>query len=289
MENRKISIILPAKNECISLRKIIPELRGRIPHAEIIVVDDGSTDETENLDLHSLSNVKISTNPYSMGNGASIKRGAREAKGHIFLFMDADGQHRPEDAVALLEKFESGRYDMLVGERGRCDQASTGRSVANRIFNSLASWMTGQKVKDLTSGFRVVDAKKFKKYLHLLPNGFSYPTTITMAFFRSGYSVGYLPVTVLKREGKSHIRPIRDGVRFLLIIFRIGSLYSPLKLFLPISLLMFLLGIGLYAYTFFTEGRFTNMSALLFSTSLLIFLIGMVSEQITNLMFSRQD
>jgi glycosyltransferase involved in cell wall biosynthesis len=285
--DKLLTIVIPAKNEEASLKSLLPEIRVHFPDAELIVVNDGSSDATE--ELSGTSGAIVVSNPYSMGNGAAIKRGAREAKGDVILFMDADGQHQPSDALILVEEFINGDYDMLVGERGRSDQASAGRSVANRIFNRLASWMTNQKVKDLTSGFRVVDANKFKKFIHLLPNGFSYPTTITMAFFRSGYSVGYIPVHVLKRDGKSHIRPIRDGVRFLLIIFRIGSLYSPLKLFLPISLLLFLSGVALYAYTFVTAGRFTNMSALLFSTSLLIFLIGMVSEQITNLMFSRQD
>jgi glycosyltransferase involved in cell wall biosynthesis len=287
LEKVNLSIVIPAKNEARRLKDLLPDLRRRFRDAEILVVNDGSEDGTS--ELSGFEGVKLLHNPYSMGNGAAIKRGAREASGDILVFMDADGQHQPADVEKLLRRFLEGGYDMLVGERGRTSQASAGRSVANRIFNWLASWMSGQKVKDLTSGFRVVHAEKFKKFLHLLPNGFSYPTTITMAFFRSGYSVGYEPVEVLKREGKSHIRPIRDGVRFLLIIFRIGTLYSPLKLFLPISFLLFLSGMGLYTYTFVTAGRFTNMSALLFSTSLLIFLIGMVSEQITHLLYSRQE
>jgi hypothetical protein len=149
--------------------------------------------------------------------------------------------------------------------------------------------MTGHKIADLTSGLRIAEAAKLREFLHLLPNGFSYPTTVTMAFFRSGYSVAYLPVDLLKRKGKSHIRPWQDGMRFLVIIFKIGSLYSPLKLFLPVSLFTFVSGIGLYVYTFTQQGRFTNMSALLLTTSLLVFLIGLVSEQITSLMFSRRN
>jgi glycosyltransferase involved in cell wall biosynthesis len=204
--------------------------------------------------------------------------------------MDGDGQHRPEDIPRLLAKLEEG-YDMVVGARvSRKSQASLHRAAANGFYNRFATWMTNHEVPDLTSGFRVVKANLFKRFLYLLPNGFSYPTTITMAFFRSGYSVAYEPIEVDKRIGKSHIRLWRDGVRFLLIIFKIGTLFSPLKLFLPISLAFFATGFGYYAYTFLSSGRFTNMSALLFITSVLVFLIGLVSEQITALMYrDRED
>ncbi len=283
----EVSIILPAKNEFAALRELLGQLRERFPEAEILVVDDGSTDETPSLEEN--PGVKMVRNPYSMGNGAAIKRGAREASGDIYIFMDADGQHQPVDAERLLQRYKTEGYDMVVGRRSDEAQATVGRFFANRIFNRLASWMTGRKVKDLTSGMRVVNAGKFKEFLHLLPNGFSYPTSITMAFFRTGYSVAYEPVSVLRRNGESHIRPLKDGLRFLVIIFKIGSLYSPLKFFLPISAFTFVAGCTLYLYSFITWGRFTNMSALLFSTSLLVFLIGIVSEQITNLMYMRKD
>ena len=234
--------------------------------------------------------VRVISHPYQKGNGAAIKTGARHATGDIIVFMDGDGQHRPEDIPRLLAKLDEG-YDMVVGARvSRKSQAGLHRAAANGFYNRFASWMTGHEVLDLTSGFRVVKASLFKRFLYLLPNGFSYPTTITMAFFRSGYSVAYEPIEVDKRIGKSHIRLVRDGVRFLLIIFKIGTLFSPLKLFLPISLAFFTTGLGYYAYTFLTTGRFTNMSALLFVTSVLIFLIGLVSEQITSLMYrDRED
>ena len=196
--------------------------------------------------------------------------------------MDADGQHKPEDIPGLLSKFEEG-YDMVVGARTRGSQANVQRAVANDVFSRFASWMVGQKVADLTSGFRVVNAKKFRKFLYLLPNGFSYPTTITMSFFRSGYNVAYVPVHTPRRIGTSHLRPLRDGVRFLLIIIKIGTLYSPQKLFLPISAGFFFTGVGYYLFTYLTTGRFTNMSALLFISSILTFLIGIVSEQISAL------
>jgi glycosyltransferase involved in cell wall biosynthesis len=290
MENaskQKLSIILPAKNEYATLQELLPSLRERFPEAEILVVNDGSTDETDSI--AEAPGLRILHNPYSLGNGAAIKGGARAATGDVLLIMDADGQHRPEDAERVLRRFMEGGYDMVVGKRNSDSQATIGRSFANGIFNRLASWITGQRVGDLTSGMRVVDAGKFKEFIYLYPNGFSYPTTSTMAFFRSGYTVAYEPITVLPRNGESHIRPLRDGLRFLVIIFKIGSLYSPLKFFLPISAVTFVAGCALYLYSFITSGRFTNMSALLFSTALLVFLIGIVSEQITNLMYRHED
>jgi glycosyltransferase involved in cell wall biosynthesis len=223
-----------------------------------------------------------------MGNGAAIKRGARAARGDIIVFMDADGQHDPADVARLVGKLALG-YDMAVGARDWAGQAGVGRGVANAIYNRLASWITGFPVRDLTSGFRAVRADRFREFLHLLPNGFSYPTTSTMAFFRSAYAVAYEPIAVARRIGKSHIRPLRDGLRFLLIIFKIATLYSPLKLFVPVAFSFFLLGIGYYAYTFVTMHRFTNMSALLFSAAVIVFLIGLISEQITALTFRRHD
>ena len=201
--------------------------------------------------------------------------------------MDADGQHAPSDVARLLE-YQSQGFDMVVGARsGGRSQASPWRHVANTFYNLLASWMVGHRIHDLTSGFRVADAARFREFLHLLPNGFSYPTTLTMAFFRAGYRVGYLPIEAQKRQGKSHIRPFRDGIRFLLIIFKIATLYSPLKIFLPISAVFFLTGLAHYFHTYLTNHQFTNMSALMFITSVLIFLIGLVSEQITTLLYTR--
>ena len=277
-----LSIIIPAKNEGPGLSKILPRLRQLMPHAEIIVVNDGSTDDTENVCL--AHNVVLISHPYSAGNGAAIKSGARAAKGKILVFMDADGQHNPDDIQTLITQIEKG-YDMVVGARSRKSQANVGRSIANTLYNLLASWMVGRKIEDLTSGFRAANAEKFRDFLYLLPNGFSYPTTITMSFFRAGYRVAYIPIHALPRDGNSHINLMRDGIRFLIIIFKIGILYSPLKIFLPASFSFFLLGTGYYAYTFLEYGRFTNMSGLLFITSILVFLIGLVSEQITTLIY----
>ncbi|HWS40410.1 MAG TPA: glycosyltransferase family 2 protein [Arenimonas sp.] len=281
----RVSIVLPAKNEASGLQQFLPKLRVLMPEAEIIVINDGSSDDT--AEQARALDATVLSNPYSMGNGASIKRGARVATGEIIVFMDADGQHQAEDVHKLLEKFEQG-FDMVVGSRVKGGQASLGRGLANAFYNKLSSWMTGHDILDLTSGFRAVRADKFREFLHLLPNGFSYPTTSTMAFFRSGYPVSYVPIEVLKRVGtQSHIRPIKDGIRFLLIIFKIATLYSPVKLFAPTALLFFLTGLSYYAYTYMTEGRLTNMSTLLFSASVIIFLIGLISEQITTLMYKK--
>ncbi len=282
MDYQNVSIVLPAKNEVANLAGVLERLRIRCPGAEVIVVDDGSTDNTASL-AEKLGALVV-RHPYSKGNGAAIKSGARAASREILLLMDADGQHRPEDIESLLDRLLEG-HDMVVGSRNRGGQASIGRWFANSLYNLLSSWMVGRRIEDLTSGFRVVRAERFREFLYLLPNGFSYPTTITMAFFRAGYSVAYQPVDVQERLGKSHIRLLRDGMRFFLIIFRIGTLYSPLKIFTPMSFFVFSLGLGYYLYTFLVYGRFTNMSALLMTSSLLIFLIGLVSEQITMLMY----
>jgi len=286
MSMPNLSVILPAKNESAALGDLLQKVKQVAPDAEIIVVSDGSTDDT--VEVCKAHQIKTISHPYSMGNGAAIKTGARAAQGNILLFMDADGQHQSEDIPRLLEKLAEG-YDMVVGARTRNSQANVHRAAANGFYNRFASWMVGQKIEDLTSGFRVVKADKFRQFLYLLPNGFSYPTTITMSFFRAGYSVSYVPIHAPKRIGKSHMRIARDGVRFLLIIFKIGTLYSPLKLFAPISFAFFATGLGYYFHTFITQHRFTNMSALLFITSVLVFLIGLVSEQITMLNYRDSD
>jgi glycosyltransferase involved in cell wall biosynthesis len=278
----RLSIVLPAKNEALAIGQTVAKIRELFPAAEIIVVNDGSDDET--AALATAAGARIVTHPESMGNGAAVKTGARAARGDVIVFMDADGQHNPADIQRLLERLASG-YDMVVGARQPGSQASLGRRLANYLYNRLASYMTGKKIEDLTSGFRAVRADKFREFLYLLPNGFSYPSTSTMAFFRSGYLVAYEPIHAASRKGKSHIRVMRDGARFLLIIFRIGTLFSPLKIFAPVALFMFLAATAWYIHTFFSGGRFTNMSALLYTGSVMIFLIGLVSEQITALMY----
>lgn len=283
-----ISIVLPAKNEAAAIGVAIEKIHVQLSllrlntKAEVLVIDDGSTDDTATV--AQAAGARVVHHPYSKGNGAAIKTGARAAAGEVIIFMDADGQHDPADIPRLLEKINQG-YDMVVGARQKGSQASVGRGLANGFYNRLASWMTGHKVEDLTSGFRAVRADKFREFLYLLPNGFSYPTTSTMAFFRAGYAVTYVPIHAAKRIGKSHIRLLRDGTRFLLIIFKIGTLFSPLKIFAPVALAMFLMASGWYGWTWTHEGRFTNMSALLYSGSVMVFLMGLISEQITALMY----
>jgi glycosyltransferase involved in cell wall biosynthesis len=279
-----LSIIIPAKNEATSIGDVVAVARAEYPNAELIVVDDGSDDGTG--EIAATAGATVVEHPESLGNGAAIKSGARAARGEVLAFMDGDGQHDARELAALLEKLDDG-YKMVIGARHSGSHANVGRLVANGLYNRFASMISGRTIPDLTSGFRVVRAHLFKRFLYLLPNGFSYPTTITMAFLRSGYAVHFEPINVGKRAGKSHIRPIHDGVKFLAIIFKIATLYSPLKIFLPISGLFFATGLGYYLYTYFTIGRFTNMSMLILSAAVIIFLIGLISEQITALTYSK--
>lgn len=280
--SKETSIILPARNEAAGLRVLLPELKERFPEAEIIVVNDGSTDDT--VEVCRQHGVRVLTHVCSLGNGAAIKTGTRNAEGSILVFMDADGQHDPGDIQPLVDGVRQG-YDMMVGARRLDSHASLTRRIGNGIYNRLASWMTGYPILDLTSGFRAARARHFEKFLYLLPNRFSYPTTSTMAFFRSGLPVGYVPIRARRRtaETRSHIRLFHDGLRFLIIIMRIGALFSPMRFFLPVSGALLTAGLCYYAYTYFTWGRLTNMSAILFLSSLFTFLIGIVSEQVSAL------
>jgi glycosyltransferase involved in cell wall biosynthesis len=283
------SIVIPAKNEEQGLAKTLPVLRELYPEAEVIVVDDGSTDNTVRVCTD--AGVKVVSHPYSKGNGAAIKAGARVATCDYIVFMDGDGQHDPADIERLLYKMEAG-YDLVVGARsGLSAQASVVRWSANAFYNRLAGWMVNREIPDLTSGFRCVNRHKFLDFLYLLPNGFSYPTTSTMAFFRAGYSVGFVPITVSKRVGSSHINILRDGVRFFLIIFKIGTLYSPLKVYFPVAVLFSGLGMINYLISTISTGgwRFTNMSTLLILAGVIVFLMGLLSEQLTNLQYKESD
>ncbi len=284
--NYSLSIVIPAKNEAKNLKGFLPRLLAVVANAEVIVVNDGSTDDT--LAICEQHGVTVVTHPYSKGNGAAIKTGAKSEKGEVIVFLDGDGQHKSEDIPRLLEKLATG-YDLVVGARGKQSQADSFRAIANGVYNWLSSAITGHKILDLTSGFRAVKADKFKEFLYLLPNGFSYPTTSTMAFFRAGYSVGYMPIQTGQRLGESHISLLKDGIRFLLIIFKVGTLYSPLKIFLPIAAVFFGTGVLNYIYTYTTQGTFTNMSAVLLMTAIIVFLIGLVSEQVTALMYKDSD
>lgn len=280
----RLSIIIPAKNEAEIIGDVVASVRELYPQAEILVVNDGSEDDT--AAQAEKSGATVVSHPVSLGNGAAVKSGARVATGEVLVMMDGDGQHKAADIQSLIEELDSG-YDMAIGARNSGSHAGIGRLAANGLYNVFASLISGHRILDLTSGFRAVRADLFRQFLYLLPNGFSYPTTITMAFLRSGFPVTFVPIKADERTGTSHIRPVRDGLRFLAIIFKVATLYAPLKVFLPISGVFFVSGLGYYGYTYFTMGRFTNMSMLIFSASVIIFLIGLISEQITALTFTR--
>jgi len=271
-----ISVILPAYNEEKAIPGVIGGIKGLNIGCEILVVDDASTDNTAKV-AHE-AGARVICHPYNKGNGASIKTGVREAKGSIVVMMDADGQHDPKDIPSLLEHI--GEYDMVVGARGKDSQNCLHRYVANKIYNLFARYLCGMKILDLTSGFRAVKKDVVRKFLYLFPNGFSYPTTITMSLIRAGYNVKYIPMSASKRVGRSKINLFRDGVRFFVIILRIGTLFKPIKVFLPVSCFCTLLGLGYYIYTFFAFHRFTNMSLLLLLSGINIFLLGLIAEQI---------
>jgi len=282
----KVSVIIPAYNEAQMIGDLVSKTRAIYPDFEIIVIDDGSTDDTGAIAKN--SGATVYSHPYNIGNGAAIKRGIRIASGNILVFMDGDGQHNPEDIAKLLEHFPE--FDMVVGARSKADHASLGRTFGNTAYNWLASYVTKFCVEDLTSGFRAVKADIAHNLLYLLPNSYSYPTTLTLSVLRNGRTVKYVPVKAkMRRTGKSGISMFKDGVRFFMIIVKICTLYSPFRIFLPVSFLTFLTGLFYYLYTFCMWGRFTNMSALLFTTSIVIFMMGLVSEQICQMRFERSE
>ena len=288
MEQNKryeVTILLPAYNEAGVIGETIRAIRALHPDFEILVVDDGSTDNTMREAMEAGANVW--PHPYNMGNGAAIKSGLRCARGEWVLMMDADGQHKPEDIARLLEHKD--RYDMVVGARTRQSETSAHRDLANWVYNRFASYVTRFKVEDLTSGFRLVRLSVARQFIYLLPNTFSYPSTLTLGYLRSGRTVKYIPIQTRARVGKSKIKLLKDGARFFLIITKIASLFSPFRVFLPISMGFFVTGLCYYAYTFLTQGRFTNMSALLFNSSIIIFMIGLVAEQISQMRYDRVE
>lgn len=288
MEQNKryeVTILLPAYNEAGVIGETIRAIRTLHPDFEILVVDDGSTDNTMREAMDAGANVW--PHPYNIGNGAAIKSGLRCARGEWVLMMDADGQHKPEDIARLLEHKD--RFDMVVGARTRQSETSAHRDLANWVYNRFASYVTRFKVEDLTSGFRLVRLSVARQFIYLLPNTFSYPSTLTLGYLRSGRTVKYIPIQTKARVGKSKIKLLKDGARFFLIITKIASLFSPFRVFLPISMGFFVTGLCYYAYTFLTQGRFTNMSALLFNSSIIIFMIGLVAEQISQMRYDRVE
>ena len=283
---KKVSVIIPAYNEAQTIEDLVSKTRALYPDFEIIVIDDGSTDDTGAVAKN--SGAAVYSHPYNIGNGAAVKSGIRIASGNILVFMDGDGQHDPDDIAKLLEHFPE--FDMVVGARSKADHASLGRTFGNTAYNWLASYVAKFRVEDLTSGFRAVKADIAHNLLYLLPNTYSYPTTLTLSVLRNGRTVKYVPVKAKKRvSGESGISLFKDGIRFFMIIVKICTLYSPFRIFLPVSFLTFLTGLFYYLYTLLSWGRFTNMSALLFTTSIVIFMMGLVSEQICQMRFERSE
>jgi glycosyltransferase involved in cell wall biosynthesis len=288
----RISVIIPAYNEGNDIGKIIPKIQEIIntldQHHEIIVIDDGSKDETAK---HAqFAGARVIQHPYNIGNGAAVKTGIRHARGNILVMMDGDGQHSPDDILRLVNRI--GAYDMIVGSRNRESDTTAHRDIANMIFNTLATYVAGQKIEDLTSGFRAIKAPIARQFLYLLPNKFSYPSTITLSVVRAGYSLGYESIRFAGRSknSKSKIKPLQDGLRFLMIILKIAVFYAPLKIFAPLSLFILLLGIGYGLFRIFIiQAPYGQTSALLISTAVLTFLVGLVSEQIAQLRFDRSE
>src|SRR5437879_487273 len=279
-----ISIVIPVFNEAADLAVLLgkgPALR--LSRTEIIVVDDGSTDGSAEIAL--TAGASVVRHPYNIGNGAAVKSGIRAARGKVIVLMDGDGQHKPEDIPNLL--CEATNYHMVVGARAKGSKLRFHRYAANLLYNLLASYVTKFKVQDLTSGFRVLTRREALRFIDLLPNTFSYPTTLTLAFLRSGFTVKYVPIQTLYRAGQSKISLVTDGIRFLLIITKIATLFSPFRVFLPVSIFFFMAGASNYLYTYFTQGRFTNMSVFMLTTAVIIFMLGLVSEQIALLRMER--
>ena len=281
-----VSVIIPAFNEEKTIGGIAREILGLHPHFEVLVINDGSTDNT--AEVATAAGAKVYSHPYNIGNGASIKTGIRMAQGEFLVFLDGDGQHDPKEIKKLLAFLPE--FDMAVGERTLRGQSSFLRGLGNFLYNRFASYVAKFPVKDLTCGFRVVKADIARNFVYLLPNTYSYPTTLTLGILRTGRSLKYVPIRVRKREkGKSRVRVFNDGVRFLMIIIRICTLYSPMRVFVPVSLSMFFLGLARYAYTYYYEGRFTNMSAILLVTSILIFMMSLISEQICQMRAEKSE
>jgi glycosyltransferase involved in cell wall biosynthesis len=280
-EASSVSIVIPAYNEGEAIAAVVSHLRGAAPWHEIIVVDDGSRDQTASS--AAAAGARVIRHPYNKGNGAAVKTGIRGAVGEFVLILDGDGQHRPEDAMRLVARL--GEYDLVIGARSTATQATHARRFGNGALNWLASYLTARDIPDLTSGFRAARREHLREFIHLLPNGFSTPTTTTLAFIKAGYNVTFQPVEARARVGESKIRFAQDGAKFLMIILKIVTLFSPLRVFLPISLASFLLGAAYGLATVMTQSKIPNGAVLLIMFSVIVFLVGLVSEQIAALRF----
>lgn len=285
--HERTSVLIPAFGEESSIASLVETVRSIGPFKEIIVVDDGSTDAT--AERARAAGATVIRHPYNKGNGASVKTAVRAATGEFIVLLDGDGQHPPEDIPKLTEKLTE--FDLVVGARSFASQASLSRGLGNGALNRFGTIVSGFPVQDLTSGFRAARRDRFREFLHLYPNGFSYPTTSTLAFVKAGYNVAFVPIEGKPRSknSKSKMRPWREGWRFLAIVLRMVTLFSPLRIFVPVSLLFFVLGTGYMGYTIWTETDVTDTSVLLLTASAVLFLFGLLSEQIAALRFVNRD
>jgi glycosyltransferase involved in cell wall biosynthesis len=274
-------VVIPAFNEAGAITAVVDAIKSAGSWHEVIVVDDGSTDATSALARG--AGAMVVKHPYNKGNGAAVKSGIRRATGEYVLIVDGDGQHQAGDALRLIERL--GEYDLVIGARASATQATFARRAGNGTLNWFASYLTGTEIRDLTSGFRAARREHLMEFLHLLPNGFSTPTTTTLAFLKAGYSVRFEPVEAARRRGESKIRLGADGVSFFLILLKVITIFSPLRIFLPISLSAFVVGAAYAAWTIATQSHVTNSSVLLILLSVVIFLVGLISEQISSLRF----
>jgi glycosyltransferase involved in cell wall biosynthesis len=276
-----VSIVIPAYHEASAIGAVVRALCSAAAWHEILVIDDGSNDGTG--EAATAAGARVIRHPYNKGNGAAVKTGIRAATGEYVLIIDADGQHPPSDALRLTSRL--GEFDLVIGARSSATQAGMVRRLGNAALNGLAAYLTGREIPDLTSGFRGARRECLREFLHLLPNGFSTPTTTTLAFIKAGYNVTFEPIEARARVGQSKIRLSRDGVKFLLIMFRVITIFSPMRVFLPIAATSFLLGAGYAAWTVITQQHVTNSSVLLINLAVVVFLIGLVSEQISAMRF----
>lgn len=285
-ERPRLSIVIPAYKEAMNIGAVIPRVREMLaPEDEIIVVDDGSPDDT--ADIAEAAGARVIRRAYNVGNGAAVKTGIRAARGEFIIIMDGDGQHDPADIPRIVEHL--GDYHMVVGARTAASDSDLHRDVANQVFNRFATYLAKHRIEDLTSGFRGLHAGIAKQFCYLLPNTFSSPSTLTLGLIRAGYLVKYIPIVAARRGGKSKIQPVRDGIRFFLIMLKISTLFSPLRVFLPVAGVFLALGFGYYLYTYTTSHRFTNMSMLLITNGALTFLLGLVSEQVAQMRLDRTE
>jgi len=279
------SVVIPAFNEADVIGDVVAALARSAAWHEILVVDDGSADRTSAA--AEAAGARVIRHPYNKGNGASVKSGIREATGEYVLIIDADGQHPPEDAARLVSRL--GEYDLVVGARAHSTQATLARRLGNHLLNGLATYLTGRPIPDLTSGFRAARRKHLREFLHLLPARFSTPTTTALAFVKAGYNVAFEPIEARARVGSSKIRLLRDGAKFFLIALKVVTLFSPLRIFLPVSAASFVLGLGYAIWTIVTQSHVTNSSVLLIMLGVVVFLMGLVSEQIAALRFEGRE